>query len=95
MSRKINCPICLDQGVVLYKKKIGDYIYEFAAHCTCSNGNKYRYDGQSCDKRKSEYYMPSIAEEFDVKELAKENLSLFIDKYGTEKTRKMFSLIEK
>jgi hypothetical protein len=95
MSRKVNCPVCLDKGFILYKKKIGDYIYEFAAHCTCPNGNNYRYDGQTCDKRKSEYYMPNIAKEFDPKELAKENLSLLMEKYGPEETRKMFSFIEK
>lgn len=34
------CWICMDQGLVIYGKKVNGMIYEMAARCTCAQGNK-------------------------------------------------------
>ena len=68
MKKKIKVPkcfVCLDQGFVLYRKKVGEYEGEYVAHCTCKAGKAYAYDGKQCEKNKSPYYIPSVAEELD------------------------------
>lgn len=64
------CWVCFDKGYVLYQDKDG---YEFINHCICKAGTKWQYDGRKCEKRPSQYYIPSVAEKFDVHELAKQN----------------------
>lgn len=65
------CWVCFDKGYVLYQDKDG---YEFINHCICKAGTKWQYDGRKCEKRPSQYYIPSVAEKFDVHELARDNL---------------------
>ncbi|AEE97619.1 hypothetical protein [Mahella australiensis] len=72
-----NCWICKDNGLVIYKKKTKDGIYEHIAHCTCPAGIPYHYDGRECKTNKSEYYIPSIADIADPAMIAKDNLAAF------------------
>lgn len=65
------CWICRDDGFILYKDKDG---HEFITHCICKAGTRWQYDGRKCQKRPSQYYIPSVAEKFDVHVLARENL---------------------
>lgn len=68
-----DCFICMDTGIVLYKKKTDfGYDAEYAAHCTCAKGIQYRYEGKEC-KEKSEYRIPSIDEVMNPEEIQKEN----------------------
>lgn len=70
---KVNIPecwVCLDRGAVLYRDKEG---YEFITHCICKAGNHWQYDGRMC-KKPTKYYIPSVAERFDVHDLARQNI---------------------
>ncbi len=54
-TKQVKCKKCNASGIIIYKKIINNHEYDFAARCTCENGNKYIYnDGK--------YYIPSIAE---------------------------------
>lgn len=66
------CWICMDEGFVLYKKRVNETEAEYIAHCTCKMGSKYAYDGTKCEK-KSEYRVPSIVEVMDPQCIAKGN----------------------
>lgn len=76
MNEKINIPqcwICLDDGVVLYQKQVGNTVAEYAAHCTCQAGDDFNYDGTKCEKHKSPYYIPVISQVMSPEQLAIEN----------------------
>lgn len=67
-----HCWICMDKGVILYHKQVGDIKAEYAARCTCQAGEAFNYDGTKCEK-KSPYYIPVISQVMDTSQLAKEN----------------------
>jgi len=73
-----SCWICMDNGFILYRKKVGEYEGEYVAHCTCHAGENFAYDGTRCEKQKSPYYIPSIAAELDHESIAAENLRNWI-----------------
>lgn len=80
-KKQPKCFICLDSGIILYKKKtIFGYDAEYAAHCTCEAGNRYVYEGRECKEHKSEYRIASIDEVLDKFELAKNNYEQWIAK---------------
>lgn len=75
------CFICMDTGIILYKRKtIFGYYAEYAARCTCEAGQKYIYEGRECKEHKSEYRVPSIDEVLDKFELAKNNCEQWLAK---------------
>ena len=76
MSEKIwmpKCWICMDEGIILYQKQIGNVKAEYAAHCTCKTGEAFNYDGTKCEKHKSPYYIPVISQVMGPEQLAEEN----------------------
>lgn len=81
MKEKISMPkcfICMDEGFILYRKKVRELEGEYIAHCVCQAGEQYSYDGTRCEKKKSPYYIPSIAAELDHESIAAENLRNWI-----------------
>ena len=58
----INCNLCKDTGIVMYEKTVNGNQYEFASHCTCRKGEKYKYDGTKIEdeKNRSNYYVTNI-----------------------------------
>lgn len=84
-SCKIKCWVCMDRGFVLYKKTENCHEYEFIAHCVCTEGMKYIYDGSKCKDRKSDYYVEDVRKVFDVVELAKQNYFEFVKRDSTRK----------
>jgi len=61
-SEAVECKKCNSDGVVVFTKLVEGIPYQFAARCTCKNGDKYRYDGRELHENKSRYYIPSIDE---------------------------------
>jgi len=92
MQNKYNCPICLDKGFVPYNKKEGNNIYQHVAYCTCKSGSKYRYDGRSCEKRPTKYYIPNVEQHFDTKQLAKENINNLLVTFGKERIKEILRI---
>lgn len=66
------CWICMDDGVILYTKKVEGRITEYVAHCICEEGEAFSYEG--------EYnWIPSVEEVLDPDEHAKNNLKNWLD----------------
>jgi hypothetical protein len=75
------CFVCMDTGVILYKKMTPfGYEAEYAARCTCPSGNQYIYEGQECKDHKSKYRIATIDEVLDKYELAQNNFQQWIAK---------------
>jgi len=62
------CWICMDDGVVLYRKEAGEYV----AHCICDAGREFEYKGK-------DYYVPSVEEILDPDEHARNNIKNWLD----------------
>lgn len=69
-----NCFVCMDKGFVTYHKVTDGISYEYAAHCICESGLRYKYNGRNCEKP-SDYYVPCISEILDPVELARQNFN--------------------
>lgn len=80
-KKQPKCFVCMDTGVILYKKMTQfGYEAEYAARCTCSAGNQYIYEGRECKENKSEYRIATIDEVLDKFELAQNNFQQWIAK---------------
>lgn len=55
----------MDNGAIIIQGKI--------SHCTCQAGEAFKYNGMQCEKSKSPYYIPSVAEVIAPEILAAEN----------------------
>lgn len=52
------CEKCNGTGYVLYKQIANKLEYEYAAQCSCKNGDRVAYDGTKCQGRgRSDYYL--------------------------------------
>ncbi len=58
------CPICQNNGFVLYKKRANGLEYEHIAYCECPAGLNYMYDGTKMKdpRNRSNYIVPSYKE---------------------------------
>lgn len=82
----------MDTGVIFYDKQVNGTRYEHIAHCICSRGNDFRYDGRSCADHKTDYYIPSVEQDFDKEKIAEENIISLLEVYGKEKIREVFDI---
>jgi len=62
------CPACQNIGMLIFMKNVGGVPCEYAAHCTCEYGERYKYRGKDCRENPTRYYIPSIAEVFTEEE---------------------------
>lgn len=54
-NKTVQCGRCHSSGIIMYTKLIEKMKYDFAARCTCENGNRFIWgDGK--------HYLPTIAE---------------------------------
>ena len=82
------CAICDNKGFELIRKEIGGGSYQFIAHCTCSLGEKWKYDGQAKQNRKNNYFVSSVNRYFEVEELKKMNIKRRVE--STKLTKEHF-----
>lgn len=84
------CFICMDTGLVFYKKQLYGYEYEFALHCVCHKGQEYAYEGSLCskDSEKSFYRIPAVTEIYDVEELKKNNWEKWVQEHRVNDNNK-------
>lgn len=66
------CWICMDNGIVLYTKKTGEFTAEYAVHCICDAGKEFEYKGE-------DYYVPSVEEILDPDEHARNNIKNWLE----------------
>jgi len=62
IQESVECLKCNSTGIIVYTKVFEGIPYQFAARCTCKNGDRYKYDGKKVHEHKSSYYIPSIEE---------------------------------
>ena len=61
----VPCKACRGTGIVIYRKVINGYSYDYAAQCNCQNAVGLDYDGSKC-KEKSDYYLAKAIDVFHV-----------------------------
>lgn len=86
-NKKIKIPrcfVCMDEGSIIYTKKVNGIDYEYIASCTCDKAKGYRYNGNECNV-KSDNYIADANKIFDTSRLYNYNLNKFIEKYRGNK----------
>ena len=78
------CFVCMDEGTIIYIKKVNGIDYEYIASCTCDKAKGYRYDGKECNV-KSDNYIAEANRLFNTDKLYTENLNKFIEKHMDNK----------
>lgn len=61
----VPCKACKGTGIVIYRKVINGYPYDYASQCNCQNAIGLDYDGSKC-KEKSDYYLAKAVDVFHI-----------------------------
>lgn len=60
LGNKEKCPVCKNDGFIVYTKEIEGFKYQYIAYCECVNGIDFRFDGNKCKdpRNRSNFYIP-------------------------------------